>query len=126
MVPTKGQQPLKLLVFTLPGTAAFFQSIGLPAFFAYVVFTAEALGGIALVLGIQTRWVAIGLLPVAFGATWAHFGNGWLFSSNGGGFEYPLFLAATTAAQALLGDGALAISRSRALVNPFVRRRSIA
>ena len=33
---------LKLFVFTLPGTAQFFTSIGLPGWFAYVVFAAEA------------------------------------------------------------------------------------
>ena len=55
---------LKLFVFTLPGTAQFFTSIGLPGWFAYVVFAAEAVGGILLVLGIQTRWVALGLAPI--------------------------------------------------------------
>jgi putative oxidoreductase len=63
---------LKLLVFTLPGTAQFFTSLGLPGWLAYAVFPAEALGGIALIFGIQTRWVALGLLPILIGATWAH------------------------------------------------------
>src|SRR5688572_33066782 len=52
---------LKLLVFTLPGTAAFFGSIGLPPWSAYLVFMMEAVGGIMLVLGIQARWTALAL-----------------------------------------------------------------
>lgn len=86
---------LKYFVFTLPGTAQYFVSIGLPEFLAYVVFAAEAVGGVLLVLSIQTRWVALGLVPILAGATWAHGGNGWIFENAGGGWEYPLFLLVT-------------------------------
>ncbi len=106
---------LKLLVFTLPGTAEFFVSIGLPGPFAYGVFAAEAVGGVLLVLGVQARWVALALLPVLAGATWAHWGNGWMFGYPNGGWEYPLYLTVLAGAQALLGDGAFALSPSRAL-----------
>jgi putative oxidoreductase len=100
---------LKLLVFTLPGTAQFFGSIGLPPFLGYVVFAAELLGGVLLVLGVGTRYVAAALVPIMLGATWAHFGNGWLFSAKDGGWEYPAFWTAATIAQALIGDGAFAL-----------------
>lgn len=100
---------LKLVVFTLPGTAQFFGSLGLPPALAYVVFTAEVIGGLALILGVRTRWAAVALLPVLLGATWTHSGNGWVFSASGGGWEYPLFLIAATMVQALLGDGAYAL-----------------
>ena len=100
---------LKLFVFTLPGTAQFFDSIGLPGLMAYLVFAVEAIGGVALILGLYVRPVALALVPVALGATWAHLGAGWLFSNAGGGWEYPLFLAVATAAQALLGEGAYAL-----------------
>ena len=100
---------LKLFVFTLPGTAQFFESIGLPGPVAYLVFAAETFGGLALIMGYRTRQVALALLPVALGATWVHLGAGWLFSNAGGGWEYPLFLALATGAQALLGDGAFAM-----------------
>jgi putative oxidoreductase len=106
---------LKLVVFTLPGTADFFVSIGLPGPFAYVVFALEAVGGVLLVLGVQARWVALALLPVLAGATWAHWGNGWMFGYPNGGWEYPLYLTVLAGAQALLGDGAFALSPSRAL-----------
>ncbi|MGE5337021.1 MAG: DoxX family protein [Gemmatimonadota bacterium] len=100
---------LKLLVFTLPGTAQFFGSLGLPPFLGYVVFAAELIGGILLVAGIGSRYVAVALVPIMLGALWAHSGNGWVFSGNGGGWEYPLFWTAALVAQVLLGDGAYAL-----------------
>lgn len=103
---------LKLFVFTLPGTAKFFGSIGLPPWFAYVVFGMEAIGGIMLVLGIQARWVALALVPILAGATWAHSGNGWMFAYANGGWEYPLYLTLLAVVQVLLGDGAYALWRS--------------
>ena len=105
---------LKLFVFTLPGTAGFFQSLGLPGWTAYATFAAEAIGGAFLILGVQARWVALALLPILLGATWAHAGNGWTFSAPNGGWEYPAFLAAAAIVQGLLGDGAYALSRLRA------------
>lgn len=106
---------LKLFVFTLPGTAKFFASLGLPGWSAYAVFAAEAVGGILLVLGIQARWVALALAPILAGATWAHWGNGWMFGYANGGWEYPLYLTLLALVQALLGDGAFALVRSRPL-----------
>jgi len=97
---------LKYAVFTLPGTVKFFESLGLPGVLAYVTFFAELAGGVLLVAGIATRWVSALLIPVLVGATWAHAGNGWLFTAANGGWEYPAFLTAATAALALLGDGA--------------------
>ena len=106
---------LKLMVFTLPGTAEFFGSLGLPPTLAYIVFAAEAVGGIALVLGIQSRWAALALVPVLAGATWAHLPAGWLFTNANGGWEYPAFLTVAALAQSLLGDGAFALRRSNRL-----------
>ena len=58
---------LKLVVFTPAGTANFFASVGLPSVLAYVVIAAEVLGGIALILGLGTRIVAIALTPILLG-----------------------------------------------------------
>lgn len=107
---------LKLFVFTLPGTAKFFVSIGLPEWFAYVVFALEAVGGILLILGVQVRLVALALLPILAGATWAHWGNGWMFGYPNGGWEYPLYLTILAGVQVLLGEGAYALQKSRPLV----------
>jgi putative oxidoreductase len=109
---------LKLFVFTLPGTAQFFQSMGLPGPLAYAVFAAELIGGVLLIAGVGSRWVATALVPVLLGATWAHLGNGWLFSAPSGGWEYPAFLTAATVVQALLGNGAHALGNLRAEHRP--------
>jgi putative oxidoreductase len=104
---------LKLLVFTMPGTVQFFQSLGLPAALAYVTVAAELVGGVLLILGIGARWVAAALVPVLLGAAWVHLGNGWLFTAPKGGWEYPVFLAVAAIVQALLGDGAYALGARR-------------
>ncbi len=75
---------LKLFVFTLPGTAQFFASVGFPGWTAYLVFAAELAGGVLLVLGVQTRAVALALVPVLIGALYVHAGNGWLFTAKAG------------------------------------------
>jgi len=100
---------LKLVVFGLPGTVKFFESIGLPAAAAHLTISVEAIGGALLVLGIRTRLAAAALLPVLLGASWVHWKNGWLFTNAGGGWEYPVFLAAATLVQLLIGDGAFAL-----------------
>ncbi|HEB58633.1 MAG TPA: DoxX family protein [Gammaproteobacteria bacterium] len=96
---------LKVLVFTLPGTAGFFESVGFPGWTAYVVVALEIGGGTLLIAGIFTRQVALVLIPVLLGALWVHLGNGWLFSAENGGWEYPAFLLLATVVQALLGSG---------------------
>jgi putative oxidoreductase len=106
---------LKLMVYTLPGTAGFFETLGLPGWSAYAVFAAEAVGGAMLVLGIQARWVALALVPVLLGSVWAHAGNDWVFSAANGGWEYPLYLSLLAVVQAMLGDGAFALVRSTPL-----------
>ena len=70
---------LKYFVFTLPGTAQFFASLGLPGVLGYATFAAELVGGVLLIAGVTTRIVSLALVPVLLGATWAHAGNGWLF-----------------------------------------------
>ena len=107
---------LKLFSYTLPGTAAFFEGVGLPGWLAYVTFVAEAVGGLALVLGVQARWVALLLSPFLLGAlATVHWANGWVFTAPGGGWEYPAYLFVLCLAQALLGDGAWALSPSISL-----------
>jgi putative oxidoreductase len=114
---------LKVLVFTLPGTVQFFESLGLPGILAYVTVAAELVGGAVLVLGIGTRWVAALLIPVLLGATWVHAPNGWLFTAPNGGWEYPAFLSAAAFVQVLLGNGAYALS-SVFNAKPVVRLRT--
>jgi len=103
---------LKYFVFTLPGTAQFFGSLGLPSWLGYATFAAELVGGVLLLLGIHARYVAAALVPILLGATWAHAGNGWVFSAPNGGWEYPAFLTIASFVQVLLGDGAWALRPS--------------
>jgi len=102
---------LKLLVFTLPGTAQYFASIGLPSLLAYPVFAAELLGGLALLLGVYARQVALALLPIMVAAAWVHVPNGWVHTSPNGGWEYPVFLTVASLVLWLVGDGAWALRR---------------
>ena len=77
---------LKGLVFGLANTAKFFVSLGLPGWFGWVA-----------------PFLSLHLLAVAIVAHW---GNGWLFTNKGGGYEFPLFWAIVCAALALTGGGA--------------------
>ncbi len=103
---------LKVIVFTLPGAAAFFEQVGFPGWSAYVVTFAELIAGALLILGVQVRWVSLATLPILLGAASVHWANGWVFSTEGGGWEYPIFWAVVMIVQALLGDGAYALKPS--------------
>lgn len=102
---------LKLLVFTLPGTAQFFASVGFPGWMAYPVFAAELLGGAALLFGVYARQVSLLLVPVMAAAAWVHLPNGWVHTSPGGGWEYPVFLTVASVVLWLVGDGSFALRR---------------
>lgn len=101
---------LKVFVFTLPGTAAFFAAQGFPAWTAYVVVAAELLAGLALIVGFQVRLVALAGIPILAGALLVHLPNGWVFSAPNGGWEYPAFLIVASVVQALVGAGAHAVN----------------
>lgn len=100
---------LKIHTFTLAGTADFFAKVGFPSWLAYPVAFAEIGAGVLLIAGVQARWVALAMVPVLLGATFTHWGNGWVFTATGGGWEYPAFLVVVSLVQALLGDGAVAL-----------------
>ena len=103
---------LKIFIFTPSGTAGYFASLGLPALLAYAVIFAELFGGIALLLGLWTRWVSLALLPILLGAIYVpHGAKGFLFSNPGGGWEFPAFWAVALVVQALLGGGAFALKK---------------
>ncbi|MCI0570095.1 MAG: DoxX family protein [Myxococcaceae bacterium] len=99
----------KPLVLTMAGTAQFFAHNGIPGWTVYPVLVVELLAGVALILGLGVRWVALGLLPVMLGALKVHGPAGFVFSSPGGGWEYIAFLMVALIAQAFLGNGAFAL-----------------
>ena len=106
---------LKIFVFTVPGTVEYFASLGLPAAAAYGVMALELLGGLALIVGYYAPYVAL-LLAVEILATivTVHAANGWLFTNNGGGWEFPALWAVALIVVFLLGDGAYALKPTAA------------
>lgn len=105
---------LKLLVFTLPGTIGYFESLGLPPIAAYLTVFGEILGGTALLLGVFARTAALAAIPLLLGAVWVHSANGWLFSGTGGGWEFPSLLVVMAGAVALQGAGPFSLSSVKA------------
>ncbi|EYD75271.1 putative membrane protein [Rubellimicrobium mesophilum DSM 19309] len=106
---------MKITVFTPAGTAQYFASIGLPGVLAYLTIAAELFGGLALIAGVYTRWVSLALVPVMVGAAYfGHGSNGFFFSAPNGGWEYPAFWTVALFVQALLGDGAFALTNRAA------------
>ena len=104
---------LKIFVFTPAGTAQFFGSLGLPGFLAYLVILAEVVGGLALIAGFYARFAALALIPILLGAIFTvHGPAGFFFSNPNGGWEFLAFWIVALVAQALLGEGAYALTGS--------------
>lgn len=100
---------LKLLIFTPSGTVAYFTSLGLPEIFAYTTILIEVCAGSLLIIGALTRISALISLPILIGASWVHIGNGWVFSNQGGGWEFPIVLVIISIIVALQGAGKFAL-----------------
>jgi putative oxidoreductase len=116
---------LKLFVFTPAGTAQFFGSLGLPPALAYLTILAEVVGAVALIVGFHARWAALALVPILLGAIFTvHGPAGFFFNNPNGGWEYPAFWIVALLAQALLGDGALAVRAGSAQAAPALSVRS--
>ncbi|WP_422508706.1 DoxX family protein [Stenotrophomonas sp. GZD-301] len=96
----------KLLVFTPAGTAAYFQSLGLPGALGYVTIALELTLAAALLLGIFARWVGLIGVPLLLGTiVTVHGANGFSFANAGGGWEYPAFWALALLVLFCIGDG---------------------
>jgi putative oxidoreductase len=85
-------------------TAGFFAKAGFqpPEVWVYIAAFSETAAGVALVLGICTRFAALGaaaLLAIAVYSLQVVKGFGWTW--NTGGYEYPVFWAITSLAIAL-------------------------
>lgn len=101
---------IKIFLLTFAGTAKYFVSLGLPAELGYAIIALEVFGGLALILGIYARVVAIVMcIELCAAVAIVHAANGFLFMNEGGGWEYPAFWALALLALALVGDGALAL-----------------
>jgi putative oxidoreductase len=104
---------LKLMTFGLAGTMGFFGSIGYPPVLGAVVAIAEIAAGLALIAGVFVRSASLLSIPIMIGATLLHAPNGWLFSAQGGGWEFPAFWTVALLVQAGLGAGAFALQPGR-------------
>lgn len=111
---------LKVMVFTVPGTVQFFGSLGLPPIIAYLTIFGEITGGAAIILGVYTKLAALLSVPILLGATWAHIGNGWVFSNQGGGWEFPLLLVVMSFVVFLQGPGSAALGIRIALLDKLL------
>ena len=107
---------LKWFVFTIPGFAGWLESQGIPAFMAWPVFLVELIGGLMIFTGFYGRYASIVLVPIMLVAAWTHVPNGWIHTSDGGGWEYPMFLVIASVVHALLGDGRFALRTNQALI----------
>ncbi len=101
----------KLFGFGFHGVAGFFGGAGIPLPFvsAVVVTLVEFLGGIALVIGLLTRWAAaLNGFDMLVAVLAVHLRNGF-FDEQQHGVEYPLTLLAACVALAMLGPGAVSV-----------------
>jgi putative oxidoreductase len=113
---------LKLFVFKPAGTVQFFGSLGLPGPLAYLVILAEVVGGLALIVGLYSRAVAVALIPILLGAIFTvHGPAGFFFSNPNGGWEFLALWIVGLVAVALLGDDAYALRHT-----PVAERRTVA
>jgi putative oxidoreductase len=101
----------KLFIWGFSDVAAFLGQLGIPApmLASIIVTLVELLGGLALFLGLFTRWVAILLaIDMAVAILTVHLPNGFFLPE---GFEYPLTLLAANVSLALLGSGEASVDR---------------
>jgi putative oxidoreductase len=103
----------KLFLMGFDGVAGFLGSLGVPApgLFAVIVTLVELLGGLALILGLFTRVVAVLLAgDMLVAILTVHLPNGFLAANNG--YELPLVLLAASVALAVAGPGEAALDKA--------------
>lgn len=105
----------KVFSMGVSNVVPFFASVGIPAsgLMAYLVSYGELLGGIALMLGFLTHWVAKANILIMLGAIgFVHWGveGGWFYGYGAeGGYEYALILLASSIFFLVSGSGKYSI-----------------
>jgi putative oxidoreductase len=100
----------KLTQFTVTGFTGFLSELGIPGagVAAIIVIALELIGGLALILGLGTRWLGVLFaITMLVALATVHLPNG--FFANDNGYEFVLLLGAASVALALTGGGAAAL-----------------
>ncbi|WP_435195450.1 DoxX family protein [Natronomonas sp. EA1] len=95
------------------GFAGFLATLGVPApmLFAWVVAIVETFGGLAILLGVLTRYAAVfTTIDMAAATVLVHLPNGYPVSQ--GGFELTLLLGVASIGFVLLGAGGLSLEHA--------------
>jgi uncharacterized membrane protein YphA (DoxX/SURF4 family) len=96
----------------MPGTEAFFGSLGLHSSVAWLVALIETVGGAMLILGVWTMIPALLLVAVMIGALiTTKIGKPFLMGQNGG-YEYDFVLLLSLLGLATLGSGTYSLTKS--------------
>lgn len=94
------------------GVAGFLGSLGFPAatFFAVVLIAVELIGGLALILGVWTRFAAaLGVIVSVVALFSVHISKGFFISN--GGYEFILLILAVMLALTIAGAGKYSVDR---------------
>jgi putative oxidoreductase len=77
---------------------------------AYVIIFLESVGGVCLIIGLFTRFIAAALaVEMAVALLFVHLPNG--YAAGGGGYEYVLLIGAACFAIAIRGGGPYSLDR---------------
>lgn len=96
----------------LDNVAGFFGSMGIPAFFAYLVTFLETFGGLALILGLGTRLFSALLGIIMIVAIFKVKLAGGFMGNGGAGYELDLALLAMFVALMLSGSSLYSLDRA--------------
>ncbi len=96
----------KVFVKGIPAITGFLGGLGfpLPTLFAYILSYGELIGGVLLIIGLCTHWVAKYCVIVGLVAMFAvHWSNG--FAVGAGGYEYVMLITAVAISLMITGAG---------------------
>jgi len=99
------------------GAMGFFESMGIPALFAFLAIMAEFFGGLGLIAGFLGRIAAFGILVnMLVAIAMVHAPNGlfmnWSGKQGGEGFEYHLLAIGIALAVIIGGSGAFSVDEA--------------
>lgn len=107
----------KVFVKGVENVVPFFDQIGIPAasLVTYLVSYGELLGGVALIVGFLSHWVAKANVLIMLGAIgFVHWGatGGWFWGYGAeGGYEYQLLLLAVSVHMVAHGSGKYSVDK---------------